>query len=153
VKYVFCLLVITVFAAAVSAGCGERPPKGTPVSARDGVVRIDAATIKPGETRFFRYEPKDGGLAVFMVARTDSGAIKAALDACITCYPHGMGYTAEDGCVICAYCGTRFDIDELGTGKGNCIPVELAFEPDGSDVIIREPDLRAGMGYFSGYAD
>jgi len=148
VKHTIYLIIITLLASAAFTGCNAGPPKGTPVSAKDGLVRIDASQIKPGEVRFYRYEPKGGGLAVFMLARTDSGDIKAAFDACITCYPHRMGYRSEDDCVVCVYCGTRFRLDELGTGKGNCIPVELKFEQDGDAVFISEADLIAGSRYF-----
>jgi len=146
------MLAAALFAALVTSGCsgGDERPSGEPVTPKDGVVRIDVSPIKPGETRFYQYEPKGGGIAVFMLARTDAGAIKAAFDACITCYPHNMGYRASDGCVVCAYCGTTFRLDELGTGKGNCIPVELAFEQDGDYVVIKESDLREGMSYFAG---
>jgi len=145
IRYITSVMLIFV---ALTAGCESGPPKGMPVEAVDGMVRIDISGITPGETKFYRYEPDGGGTSVFMVARTRKGDIKAAFDACVTCYPHRKGYRAEEDCVVCAYCDTKFSLDELGTGKGNCIPVELKFVMEGDDVVIRETDLVAGSRYF-----
>jgi len=147
VRNIFLVLLITV---SLAAGCDTGPPKGTPVAAADGQVRIDVSGIAPGDTEFFRYESAEGGVAVFLVARTPGGELKAAFDACITCYPHEKGYRAEENCVVCVYCDTRFSLDELGTGRGNCIPVALGFVREGEYVVIAEADLAAGGKYFPG---
>jgi len=90
----------------------------------------------------------DGKQVVFMVAKTRSGDIKTAFDACITCYPHRQGYRADPGCVVCRYCGTSFQIDDLDKGIGNCIPIAVPHDISGQNVIIRQSDIEAGSRWF-----
>jgi uncharacterized membrane protein len=142
------IILAAALAALITAGCGSGPQKGVPVTAANGEVRIDVSGISPGETSFFRYESAGGAVSVFLVSRTGSGELKAALDACVTCYPHEKGYRAEEDCVVCIYCDQKFTLDELGTGRGNCIPVALGYEPDGGHIVMREQELIEGSRYF-----
>lgn len=131
---------------AFLTACGGTP-RGEPASPRDGVFSFDARKIAAGEVRFYGYDAA-GKHITFFVARAPSGEIRTAFDACITCYPNKMGYRAKDGCVVCAYCNTEFKLDELGTGKGNCMPISVPHRLEGDTLIISQKDIEAGARWF-----
>jgi uncharacterized membrane protein len=145
-------IIIALAAAALSlfalglSGCAGKP-KGEGLAPRDGVFRVDARTIGAGEVKFFHYR-SGGKYVVFLVARSDSGDIKAAFDACMTCYPHRMGYRQDGDSVVCNFCGNRFRLEELNKGIGNCVPISINYRMEGSDVIIDQNDIMAGSAWF-----
>lgn len=140
-------LLLAAILAAVLAGCGPGQAKGTAVAPHDGVFRLDVSGIKGGEVRFFNYAT-GGKSVVFFVARTQGGEIRTAFDACITCYPHKMGYRLEAGSVVCVKCGTAFGLDELGRGKGNCVPIAIEHRLDGDGIVIDEAVIISGARWF-----
>lgn len=122
-------------------------PKGELVSARDGAVSIDARQVGSGTVRFFSY-PVGGKDVVFFVARSRSGEIRTAFDACVTCFPHHMGYRQEGDCLVCIFCNTSFRMDELDKGKGNCVPIKINNRLEGDKILIDQKDLEAGSAWF-----
>lgn len=145
-RFVF-LVSCGALALFTAASCSGGPSGEEAVLPRDGVFRIDASRIGRGDVRFYRYKAS-GKDVVFMVARTREGEIKTAFDACITCYPHGKGYRCEKGRVVCVYCGTAFDLEELGVGKGNCVPIAIEHTMDGDTVLIGQSLIETGAKWF-----
>jgi len=131
--------------AAMPACSGK--PKGEPIAPKDGVFSIDAKSIGAGDVRFFSYS-SGGKDIVFFVARSDTGVIKAAFDACVTCYPNKKGYRQEGDSVVCIFCGNRFRLEELNKGIGNCIPIALNFRLTGDTVLIDQTEVMAGSSWF-----
>ena len=127
-------------------GCSKAAPTEI-VYARGDAVSIDTAGIENGGLKFFSYGV--GGKTVrFFVARTDKGVLKAALDACATCYTNKMGYHAESGCVVCGYCGNRFDFDTMDKGVGGCYPIMLKARIEDGRLVLDKNELEAAVKWF-----
>jgi len=135
------------FVSTILFACTQGHEKGTIIEPQGDVFRIDASGIMPGDVKFYRYTVGKRTV-VFLVARTNDGQLKTAFDACITCYPHRKGYACESGRVVCVYCGTAFELEELGVGRGNCVPIQIKHTIDGNDVIIDRSTIEAGARWF-----
>ena len=127
-------------------GCSKSTPTKL-VSAHGDTVTIDAAGIENGGLKFFSYNVGPRSVRFFLV-RTESGKLKAALDACATCYINKMGYHADAGCVVCGYCGNRFDFDEMDKGVGGCYPIMLKSRIDGGRVVLDKKELEEAVKWF-----
>lgn len=134
------LILVSTFA------CGKKP-RGEELVPRDGKFIIGTTGFYKGEVRFFSHHYKDKDI-VFLVARSEDGGFKTAFDACITCYPHHMGYRSEKGCVVCIYCDTAFKIDSLDTGVGNCVPIKIPNKVEGETIVLTQSDVEAGAEWF-----
>jgi len=126
--------------------CGNKP-RGEELAPRNGRFIINTASFEKGTVRFFSHH-FGGKDIVFLVARSEDGGFKTAFDACITCYPHHMGYRYEKGCVVCRYCNTAFSIENLDTGVGNCVPIKIPSRVEGGGLIISQGDVEAGAEWF-----
>ena len=140
-------LILAALLAIFNVQACSLKPKGERVSARDGVVSIDGKQVGSGAVRVFRY-PAAGKEVVFFVARSRSGEIRTAFDACVTCFPNHMGYRQEGDCLVCIFCNTSFRMDELDKGKGNCVPIKINNRLEGDRVLIDQKDLEAGSAWF-----
>jgi uncharacterized membrane protein len=138
-------IILSVVLVSISA-CGKKP-RGEELVPRDGKFIINTTGFERGTVRFFRHHFGDKDI-VFLVARADDGSFKTAFDACITCYPHHMGYRSEKGCVVCIYCNTAFNIDTLDTGVGNCVPIKIPSRGEGETIFISQGDVEAGSKWF-----
>ncbi len=134
------LVLVSLFA------CGKKS-RGEEIAPRDGKFIINTASIEKGNVRFFSHHYGDKDI-VFLVARSEDGEFKTAFDACITCYPHHMGYRTENGCVVCRYCNTAFSIENLDTGIGNCVPIKIPSKAEGGNLVISQSDVEAGAEWF-----
>jgi uncharacterized membrane protein len=143
-------MLIAAAAAALAllgfAACAQKP-KGEQVTAKDGIIHIDARNIGKGEVRFFRFHAGNKDV-MFFAARSGSGDIKTAFDACITCFPHRMGYRQEGDCLVCIYCNTPFHLKELDKGKGNCVPIRIKHRLEGDSILIDQKEVEAGSVWF-----
>ncbi len=144
-KKIAAAIILTVLVASLFA-CA-RKPKGEELTPVQGRFVIDARSFEKGEVRFYRhsYMGKEIG---FLVARGEDGSFKTAFDACITCYPHRMGYRSEKGCVVCIYCNSVFRIEELDTGIGNCVPIKIPSRLEGDKLVISQSDVEEGIKWF-----
>jgi uncharacterized membrane protein len=146
--HLFITAALAVLIAAVMlSACQDSSSKGLGIVPQGGEFRINASGFKPGEVRFFRY-PVGKKTVIFLVAMTKDREFKTAFDACITCYPHKKGYKCETGRVVCVNCGTAFELDELGVGKGNCVPIQIKHTLEGKDILINRTTIEAGARWF-----
>ena len=141
------LYTVTLLSIAVLTPACAKKQKGEPVTPKDGSFSIDVSGIKKGEVRFYRYLAGDKAV-VFFVARTSSGDIKTAFDACVTCYPNKMGYRQAGSRVECIFCDTAFDIDDIDKGEGNCYPIKIEHLVEGGRVIISQAEIEKGASFF-----
>lgn len=139
--------VAALLALLTFTACTAKPPKGAPLTPENGVFRVDASGIGKGAVSFYRY-PTGGKEVVFFVARSPRGDIKTAFDACITCYPHNMGYRLDGDCVVCVFCDTPFRIEDLDQGKGNCVPIKVEHRLEGGSVVIDQSAIESGAVWF-----
>ena len=98
------------------------------------------------------YTFSDGGVNVrYFVVKGSDGNVHTAFDACEVCYKAKKGYSQIGDSVKCNNCGLTFKINGLGTqnkGKG-CWPGYLPHEVKGTDILIKESDLKKGKYMFS----
>lgn len=142
------IITLTALAAAFAiTGCGPDLDRYEPLAPAGGEFIIDASSIRPGEVRFYRYA-YSGTEVRFLAARTASSEIRTAFDACVSCYTYYKGYVCTDGSVVCVQCDTTFELDELGVGKGNCLPVKLSHRLEGDKLIIALSDVESGAYLF-----
>ncbi|HEX9859962.1 MAG TPA: Fe-S-containing protein [Nitrospirota bacterium] len=140
-------LAAAFMAALILMGCSGGRSGGERIKPVDGVFSIDTAGFAPGDVRSYRYDT--GGKAiVFLVARTRGGEFKTAFDACVTCYPYKKGYECREGRVVCRQCGTAFELDELGAGKGNCIPIQIEHSLRDGKLMIDRAVIEEGVKLF-----
>jgi uncharacterized membrane protein len=133
------ILLVSLFA------CGKKPT-GEELTPRDGKFIINTIGFEKGTVRFYSHH-FGGKDIVFLVAHAENG-FKTAFDACITCYPNHMGYRIEKGCVVCIYCDTAFNLENLDTGVGNCMPIKIPSRLDGGNLVITQGDVEAGAKWF-----
>jgi len=143
-KFAYMLIISAVI---LSFPACSNKNKGEELVPAGGRFEINVSRLEKGGARFFRHRFKDKNI-VFMVARAGNGELKAAFDACITCYPHRMGYMSEKGCVICRYCDTSFSIENIDTGVGNCVPIKIPSRLEGENLVISQSDIEAGAKWF-----
>lgn len=144
-KKIVAAIILSVVLVSIFA-CGKKP-RGEELAPRGGKFIINTAGFEKGTVRFFRHHFHDKDI-VFLVARSEDGGYKTAFDACITCYPHRMGYRSEKGCVVCIYCNTAFKIESLDTGVGNCVPIKIPSSAKGETIVISQGDVEAGSKWF-----
>jgi uncharacterized membrane protein len=140
------LLIALIACLFMFSACGQKEKGEIVVPSGDSVV-IDARDIAPGEAKFFRYDFR-GREIRFIAGRTEAGSFVTKFDACATCYVSKKGYRAEPGCVVCNDCGSRFKLDEMEKGLGNCVPINLPHRALGDKITISLADLQAGWKWF-----
>jgi len=122
------------------------------VTARDGVIALDASAMVKMTARHYRY--REGGQTVkFFVVRDGKGTVRAAIDACEVCWREGKGYALKDGAMLCVNCGRSFPMHRIGLAAGGCNPHPFAFTVEKDAVAIEAQELlRQGTRYFPGNA-
>jgi uncharacterized membrane protein len=70
------------------------------------------------------------------------------LDACRTCYRWKKGYALDGKEVVCLKCDLRFKLDGLARGTASCVPIALATEQRGEQLLVPVAELEAGADYF-----
>ena len=120
------------------------------VTARDGVIAIDASTLVKTASRHYRYQ--EGAHTVkFFVVRDGQGTVRAAIDACEVCWREGKGYTPKDGAMLCVNCGRKFPMHRIGLVAGGCNPHPFDFKVENDAVVIATQELLLqGTRYFPG---
>jgi uncharacterized membrane protein len=139
---VVALLVGAVSVFAFSLGKYEK------VKVSGGLVTIPVAKLTDGKCRFYKFE--DGGKEItFLVVKAPDGSIRAAFDACDSCYREKKGYEQQGDKLNCKNCNQKFVINRLGpNATGGCNPGYLPHQLNGSNVSISVNDLRGGARYF-----
>ena len=101
-----------------------------------------------GEAQFFQYQGGNGITVKYFVLKSSDGIIRAAFDACDTCWPAGKGYYQKDDHMVCRNCRRQFASIKVNEVKGGCNPAPLNREIAGAQVVIRAKDILAGKQYF-----
>jgi uncharacterized membrane protein len=119
----------------------------TPVQAADGVVHWPVTTFDDGQAYYYSFV--DAGKSIdFFVLKSSDGVIRAAFDACDVCFPARRGYRQEGDLMVCNNCGQQFQSIKINEIRGGCNPAPLERTVEGTDLVIRVPDILAGTGYF-----
>ncbi len=118
-----------------------------PVTAEKGDVRIALGGLQGSAASYFVYNA--GGKEIkFFVLRALDGTVRAALDACQSCYHAKLGYRQSGDTLVCNNCGMGFKSTDVGHVTGGCSPIPLQNSQDGTTLIVKTKDLEEGVKYF-----
>ena len=104
------------------ASCSRQPKYAAP-PVEGGNIVIGISPLPLNIPQYFSY-PAQGKHVDFFVIRMHD-RILSFLDACMTCFPHKLGYRYEEGSVVCRACDTRYSIFKLEKGIGGCYPIKV----------------------------
>ena len=116
--------------------------------AKNSVVTISTDKLADGKVHFYKFQDSGKEIAFFAVKATD-GSYKTAFDACDACYKSRKGYEQAGDKMNCKNCNQKFAISRLGPdASGGCNPGYLPHQLNGSSIIIKTADIKAGARYF-----
>jgi len=147
---VVCVLLAGVFAYLVTSapGAQSEPDAGVAVATAGQDVQLPLATFSDGAARFYRYTTAGGREIRFFVMRSSDGVVRAAFDACDTCFRDRRGYRQQGDVMVCNKCSRSFRSVDINVLQGGCNPAPLERAVVGDQVVLRAAALEAGEGYF-----
>ncbi len=116
------------------------PEPAETLTAADGVVSIDAATLADSHMHFYEVNTPAGPARFFVIEL--AGVIHTNLDACEICGP--IGYFLEGSAAVCRNCTSPIALGSLSSG-GGCNPVPVAHRVEGGRVTLTLADLSAAV--------
>ncbi len=145
--------LVVVFAAVLvyvvsSSARGASQTAVTEIAAAGTDVALPVATFSDGKARFYRYVTTSGREVKFFVMRSSDGVVRAAFDACDTCYRERKGYHQEGDVMVCNNCGRAFRSVDINVLQGGCNPAPLERTVAGNQIVLRAASLELGTTYF-----
>ena len=145
--------LIVVFAAVLayvvtSQSRGSAETVVTEITTAGTDVALPIATFSDGRARYYRYTTTSGRRVQFFVMRSSDGVIRAAFDACDTCYRERKGYHQEGDDMVCNNCGRRFRSVDINVLQGGCNPAPLERAVVGDQIVMKATSLELGTTYF-----
>ena len=128
------ILVLT--ADFIYARANSAPPVAHLITAAGDEVRIPIAEVQDGSLHLFTVNAGVQSIR-FMVIKKPNGW-GTALDACAIC--GAEGYRQDGQNVICRHCASAIYVPTIGSA-GGCNPIGVPSRVDGSDIVLRLPDL------------
>lgn len=117
-------------------------------AAGTGSVTIPVAQFDDGAARFYTHTTASGRQVRFFVMKSSDGVIRAAFDACDTCFQERRGYRQEGDVMVCNNCNRSFPSTDINVLKGGCNPSPLDRSIVGGQVVLTSAALEAGVVYF-----
>ena len=74
--------------------------------------------------------------------------VRAAFDACDTCYRAKLGYRQQGDVMLCNKCQRSFRSVDINVLQGGCNPAPLERAVVGDQVVITAAALALGTDYF-----
>ena len=155
-------MIITLLVAVAAAGAGvfllggsdeQGPVAATAVAATQSNVKEFAYPVSDfadGKAKYFSYKSPQGLDIRYFIMQSSDGVIRAAFDACDTCWAAAKGYRQEGDNMVCNNCGLRFPSNKINVVKGGCNPSPLTRTIAGNNVIIKVNDIiEQGSFYFN----
>jgi len=139
------VLVCVVAARRDRAAAGSG---GTRIGQPGSDVSLPVALFADGAARFYRYTTAAGHEIRFFVMKSADGVIRAAFDACDTCYRDRLGYRQQGDHMVCRKCGRAFRSVDINILQGGCNPSPLRRTIDGGQIVLTASALEAGAVYF-----
>ncbi len=107
-------------------------------------------TFQDGEAKYYSYKASDGTTIKYFILKSSDGVIRAAFNACDTCWQDmGKGYVQKGDFMVCTKCGRRFSSVRVNEMQGGCNPAPLTREIKGDKVILKVKDILEGKQYFA----
>ena len=154
-------LFITLFAAMILAGgaayflSGEKeagPASATAAATQNKSTEFvyNASDYADGKAKYYSYKTPQGLNIRYFLLKSSDGVIRAAFDACDTCWAAGKGYRQEGDFMVCNNCGLRFASVKINEVKGGCNPAPLSRTASGDKIIVKVKDIvEQGSFYFN----
>ncbi len=145
--------LIVLFAAVLvyvvtSQTRGSAQTAPTEIATAGTDVTLPIATFSDGKARFYRYVTTSGREVKFFVIRSSDGVVRAAFDACDTCYRERKGYHQEGDAMVCNNCGRRFRSVDVNVLQGGCNPAPVERAVMGDQIVVKAASLELGTTYF-----
>jgi uncharacterized membrane protein len=119
-----------------------------PVRPTNGTVRVDVATLAPGQVRFYDFLNPGNQEVRFLVGRDKAGELQVAFDAAENDFKRKLGFRQEGGWLVNNKCDTALRLEEVNAGTSGCRPTPLKHRVEGQTVVLAEADVLAGWRYF-----
>jgi uncharacterized membrane protein len=127
---------------------GSAQVAATEIASAGTDVTLPIATFSDGKSRFYRYLTASGREVKFFVMRSSDGVIRAAFDACDTCYRERKGYHQDGDDMVCNNCGRRFRSVDVNVLQGGCNPAPVERAVVGDQIVLKAASLELGTTYF-----
>ena len=118
-------LVLGGAAAFMASRGGRSPAQAVSAAGPSTEFVLPVALFADGKARFYRYDDGAGVTIQYFVLKSSDGVIRAAFDACDSCWPAGKGYRQEGDEMVCNNCRRRFPSVQVNVVKGGCNPAPL----------------------------
>ena len=154
-------LFITLITAVILAGGavyllgGEKeagPATATAAAPQKSATEFiyNTSDFSDGKAKYFSYKTPQGLDIRYFLLKSSDGVIRAAFDACDTCWAAGKGYRQEGDFMVCNNCGLRFASVKINEIKGGCNPAPLTRAASGDKIIVKVKDIvEQGSFYFN----
>lgn len=80
--------------------------------------------------------------------KSSDGVVRAALDACDTCYRERKGYHQQGDVMVCNNCRRTFRSVDINVLQGGCNPAPLERTVVGDHLVLTAASLELGAVYF-----
>ena len=120
----------------------------TEIAGAGSDVSLPIATFADGVARFYRYTTAAGREVKFFVMKSSDGVIRAAFDACDTCYRERKGYRQQGDVMVCNNCGRTFRSVDINVLQGGCNPAPLERSVVGDQLALTAASIEVGTTYF-----
>lgn len=111
-------------------------------------ISLPAAQFQDGVARFYTHTTAAGREVRFFVMKSADGVIRAAFDACDTCWEARRGYHQEGDVMVCNNCKRKFPSNDINVLEGGCNPAPLERTVVNDQVVLTAAALSAGVAYF-----
>ena len=138
-------LAVEQTASVTAATSGHAPYPA--LATKDGQARLPLSIFDDGKAHYYTLMNGDQPVEFFILESND-GVIRAAFNACDSCFASKRGYLQDGDEMVCQNCGLRFDSDQINIVRGGCNPSPLERVVDGDTLVIQEEDIIAGATYF-----
>ncbi len=138
-------IFLLVTLAMMASSCSRQPVHPSPaIEGSDAVIAV--SSLKDEVPQFYTYRYQGKNISFFVLKMNDN--VSSFFDACVSCYPHKLGYKYEDGVVVCRACNMRFPVYRLEKGIGGCYPIRLEGHIVNGKYYIPLAAIEAGADKF-----
>lgn len=148
VMVTLCVVFAGVLAYLVVGGSKVNAQPVTEIAGAGTDVSLPVSDFPDDTARFYRYTTAAGRQIRFFVMRSADGVIRAAFDACDTCWEQRKGYHQEGDDMVCNNCGRHFRSTAINTVQGGCNPAPIERTITGDRVTLTASALASGAAYF-----
>jgi uncharacterized membrane protein len=145
---VFGGVLVYLIASGRDGGGGPADVPVMEIAGAGADVSLPVATFADGAARFYRYTTAAGRDVRFFVMKSSDGVVRAAFDACDTCYRDRLGYHQQGDVMVCNKCGRTFRSVDINVLQGGCNPAPLERTVVGDQVVLKAASIALGTTYF-----